>query len=54
MFNNETRIEGNLKKGIEELSSSQFYAPENQEVLKQSIKQLNEGNGQEHELIESE
>ena len=54
MLNDETRIEGNLNKDIEELSSSQFYAPENQGVLKRSIKQLDEGNGQEHDLIESE
>lgn len=37
-----------------EVSIDPFYAPENLKVLERSIKQLDEGNGSEHELIEAE
>ncbi len=37
-----------------EVSIDPFYAPENLKVLERSIKQLDEGNGTEHELIEAE
>ncbi len=37
-----------------EVSIDPFYAPENLKVLERSIKQLDEGNGIEHELIEAE
>lgn len=37
-----------------EVSIDPFYAPENLKVLERSIKQLDEGSGTEHELIEAE
>ena len=37
-----------------EVSIDPFYAPENLKVLERSIKQLDEGNGTEHKLIENE
>lgn len=35
-----------------EVSVDPFYSPENQKVLNKSIRQLNEGHGKEHELVE--
>jgi DNA-damage-inducible protein J len=35
-----------------EVSADPFYSIENQKVLARSIKQLEEGHGMEHELVE--
>ena len=37
-----------------EVAYDPFYSPENQRVLKESIKQIESGKGVEHELIETD